>query len=46
MSGHDGQMVAILPGSRLVIFRPGYTPDTITTWDQETFLKNFIDAVG
>ena len=46
MSGHDGQMVAILPSSDLVIVRLGYTPRSVTTWDEERFLKNFIDAVG
>jgi len=45
MSGHDGQMVAIIPGSRLVIVRLGYTPASVTTWDKETFLGNFIDAI-
>jgi CubicO group peptidase (beta-lactamase class C family) len=46
MSGHDGQMVAILPSSNLVIVRLGYTPRSVKTWDEERFLKNFVDAVG
>jgi CubicO group peptidase (beta-lactamase class C family) len=45
MSGHDSQMVAVIPSSSLVIVRLGYTPSSVATWDEEKFLKNFIDAV-
>jgi len=45
MSGHDGQMVAIIPGRHLVVVRLGFTPAAVTTWDEQTFLKNFVDAV-
>jgi CubicO group peptidase (beta-lactamase class C family) len=45
MSGHDSQMVAMIPSSSLVIVRLGYTPRSVTTWDEEKFLKNIIDSI-
>jgi CubicO group peptidase (beta-lactamase class C family) len=45
MDGHDGQTVAMIPGSRLVVVRLGYTPRSNKTWDKEKFLKNFIDSI-
>ncbi len=46
MSGHNNQIVAIIPSKNLVIVRLGYTPNSVETWDKEKFLKNFIDCIN
>lgn len=42
ISGHDSQMVAMIPNSRMVIVCLGYIPRSVTTWDKEKFLKNLL----